>query len=936
MLITSLWAVIFLHCSLQTAQSQELLPVARPVTSFNEATLSNSLENDTLNNNILRTDSVSQRRNPLFSRNDSLSLASKDTVPKTSDPNSFIIDSEVQYKAKDSIFTDMITKKTYLYGDAEVKYQDITLTANTIILDMDSSTAVAYGARDSLNNEIGLPVFTDPSGEYEMRRMKYNFKTEKAIIQHIVTEQGEGFVVGDRAKKIEDNAYCMKDARYTTCDHHDHPHFYLNLTKAKVIPGKKTITGPAYLVVEDVKLPIVIPFAMIPTTSSYSSGFIFPSYRDESIRGFGLTDGGYYWAANDYFDLMAKGDIFTNGSWASRTTTNYKKRYKFSGRFNFQYMENIYSEKDLPDYKKTKDMSITWSHRQDAKANPYQTFSASVNYSTSSYDQNNINSIGTVNGSDISRNTKRSSISYSKRWAGKPYNLSLNLLHSQNSRDTTIDLTIPDITFTVNRFYPFKSKNKVGSNENFLEKISVSYTGNAKNYVSAKEYELGFTGNDFTNQWKNGMQHSIPVAMNFKFLKHFTLNPSFNYRERWYLSKTEQYWDEENQVIAKSDPISGFNRAYDYSLSAGTSTKIYTKFIPSKKLFGDKIEAIRHVATPSVSFSYSPDFSEAKYGFYDSFEYYDRKKDEIVEHQYSYYDGYLYGTPGSGKSGSMGLSLANTLEMKVKSTKDSTGFKKIKILESLNFSSSYNFLKDSVKLAPINMTGRTKIAGTNINFGARFNAYALDDSTGLVTNTFLINSDKKKLLRMESANLSFGYSIGSDTFKKKKNNEDTNQEQEDDSSNMPPLDPNDPTSGLPSFGQGEDRNLIAGDDGYADFSIPWNLSFNYSLRVNGRFDQTKKDYTYTVTSDVNFNGNMSLTPKWKINFSSGYSFDQKALAHTSMGISRDLHCWSMNFSLVPVGRYKSYFFTIRVNSSMLQDLKYDKRSSARDNPNFYN
>ena len=368
-------------------------------------------------------------------------------------------------------------------------------------------------------------------------------------------------------------------------------------------------------------------------------------------------------------------------------------------------MENVYSEKDLPDYRKTKDMSITWSHRQDTKANPFQTFSASVNYSTSSYDQNNINSIGTVNGNDISRNTKRSSISYSKRWPGKPFNLSLNLLHSQNSRDTTIDLTIPDVTFTVNRFYPFKKKNKVGSNENFLEKISLSYTGNAKNYVSAKEYDLGFSPDHFTNQWKNGAQHSIPVAMNFKFLKHFTLNPSFNYRERWYLSKTEQDWDEEQQAIIKSDPISGFNRAYDYSLSAGTSTKIYTFFKPWRKLFGNKIDAIRHVATPSVSFSYSPDFSDPKYGFYDWFEYYDENRDEVVRREYSYYEGYLYGTPGAGKSGSMGFSLGNTLEMKVRSEKDTTGFKKIKILESLNFSSSYNFLRDSVKLAPINMTG---------------------------------------------------------------------------------------------------------------------------------------------------------------------------------------------------------------------------------------
>lgn len=862
----------------------------------------------------------------------------QDTSVNKPKSEGFVIDAEIKYKAKDSIYTDMLTQKTYLYGDAEVSYQNVLLTAHTIILDMDSSTAVAFGTRDSLNKEIGLPVFKDPSGEYTMRRLKYNFNTEKAIIEHIVTEQGEGFVVGDKAKKIEDNAYCMKDAKYTTCNHHDHPHFYLNLTKAKVIPGKKTITGPAYLVVEDVKLPIIIPFAIIPTTSSYSSGFIFPSYRDEQIRGFGLTDGGYYWAANDYFDLMFKGDLFTNGSWATRFATNYKARYKYSGRLNFQYLVNIYSEKDLPDYRKTKDMSIAWTHRQDTKANPYQNFSASVNYSTSSFDQNNVNNLINANRNDISTNTKRSSISYSKRWAGKPFNFSANLLHSQNSRDTTIDLTIPDLTFTINRFYPFKRKSKVGSDENILEKISLSYSGNAKNYVHAKEKELGFSPDDFSTQWKNGVKHSIPVSMNFKFLKHFTLNPSFNYTERWYFSKVKKAYDEELNQVVNSDTISGFNRVYDYSFSAGTSTKIYTFFKPWRKLFGNKVEAIRHVATPSVSFSYRPDFGESKYGYYDWIEYYNPNTDEIVHHEYSHYDGAIYGTPGKGRSGSMGLSLGNTLEMKVKSSKDSTGFKKIKILESLNFSTSYNFLADSLKWQPISMSGRTKIFGTNINFGARFDPYALD--TTKTGSPIRVNksvwSTQRKLLRLETANLSFGLNFGSDTFKKKKESPD-NEEDQDELPNQEALNPDDINSQLPSFDQNTNRNLSEGNDGYAKFSIPWNISLNYSFRLNrGKFNKAKMDYDYKVTSDINMNGNLSLTPKWKINFSSGYSIDRKELAHTNIGISRDLHCWTMNFNLVPVGRYKSYFFTIRVNSSMLQDLKYEKRNSPRDNANFYN
>ncbi|WP_430815568.1 putative LPS assembly protein LptD [Carboxylicivirga sp. RSCT41] len=862
-----------------------------------------------------------------------------DTTKKES--GSFIIDAEVQYSAKDSIRLDNENQKTYMYGDAQVSYQDVLLKAHTIVLDMDSSTALAYGTVDSLGNEIGLPVFTDPSGEYTMRRMKYNFKTEKAIIEHIVTEQGEGFVVGNKAKKIEDNSYCMKDAKYTTCDHHDHPHFYLNLTKAKVIPGKKTVTGPAYLVVEDVKLPILVPFAIIPTTSSYSSGFLFPSYRDEQVRGFGLTDGGYYWAASDYFDFMVKGDIFTNGSWAIRTGTNYKVRYKYGGRFNFQYITNIFSEKDLPDYSKTKDMAINWTHRQDAKANPYQTFSASVNFSTSSFDQNNINNLYNPANNNISTNTKRSSISYSKRWAGKPYNFSANLLHSQNSRDTTIDLTIPDLTFTVNRFYPFKKKDKVGTKENMLEKISLSYTGNLKNYVHAKESELGLDGESLANQWQNGVRHSIPVAMNLKFLKHFTVTPSFNYTERWYLKKIEQGYDEESQSIVNTDTINGFNRVYDYSLSAGTSTKIYTFFKPWRKLFGDKVDAIRHVATPSVSMSYRPDFGDSRYGYYDWFEYYDEERDEIVRHDYSYYEGSLYGTPGRGKSGSMSVSLGNTLEMKVKSDKDTTGFKKLKILESLNFSTSYNFLADSLKWQPVNMTGRTKLFGTNVNFGAQFDPYALDTLNGQVIRVNeSVFSQQKKLFRMTSANLSFGLNFGSDTFKKKDRQDGTTDPNatQDDPNDLPPDPLNDQEFDPRAAFQGANASFVEGDDGYAKFEIPWNISINYSFRLTEdrqKFDPKKMAYDYKITSDINLNGNLSLTPKWRINFASGYSFDLKEIAHTNIGISRDLHCWSMNFNLVPVGRYKSYFFTIRVNSSMLQDLKYEKRNHPRDNDSFY-
>jgi lipopolysaccharide assembly outer membrane protein LptD (OstA) len=839
-----------------------------------------------------------------------------------------IIDSEVDYSAKDSI---KFTKgKVFLYGDASVNYQDVMLTAYQIELDLDSSLAYAEGRIDSLGNEEGLPIFKDPGGEYTMRTIRYNFETEKAIIEHVVTEQGEGYIVSKRAKKHKNNIYHLKNGKYTTCSYHDHPHFYLNLTKAKVIPGKKIITGPAYLVLEDVIMPVGIPFGFVPSTSKYSSGFILPAYGEESNRGFFLRDGGYYWAANDYFDLSLSGDIYTNGSWGSRLASRYKKRYKFSGSFNFQYITNITSEKELPDYNKTTDLSISWSHSQDAKANPFRRVSANVNFSTSSFHRNNVGSI--INPRQLAQNTQRSSISYSRQWPGSPFNFSANLQHSQNSRDTTIDLTMPNLTLTMNRLYPFKNKNKVGSNEAWYEKISLSYTGNASNRISTKESEV--LNSSLTEDWRNGMQHSIPVGMNFKLFRHFTLSPSFNYTERWYLKSIEKEYDSDQQRVVVSDTTQGFNRVYDYSFSVGTQTKLYTFFRPSRWLFGDGIQALRHMMTPSVSLSYRPDFGAPKYGYYDWFEYYDPNRDEVLRHDYSKYEGAMYGVPGKGESGSMSIGLNNNLEMKIKSRKDTTGFKKIPILESLNIRTSYNFLADSMNWSKINMSGRTKILGTSINYNAVYDPYALqlNDQGRPVRVNQLLWKSKKKLARFENASLSFGFSFGDKTFKKEKEVEDSEESADGELAG-------EQTNGLlNNFDSPQNETPSSPDNEavrYAEFSIPWNLSINYNMRiVQDEFDENKMDYNKKLTADISLNGNLELTEKWSFTFSSGYNLDRKEISHTNVRINRDLHCWSMSFNLVPVGSYKSYFFTIAVNSSMLRDLKYEKRSHARDNPSF--
>ncbi|MBN2742777.1 MAG: LPS-assembly protein LptD [Marinilabiliaceae bacterium] len=861
---------------------------------------------------------------------DTLSTASESAPAK-----SFIV-AEIKYTAKDSIIFSLDGQKVFLYQDAVVTYQDIELKAWFIEIDLERKEAYACGTVDTLGAEIGLPVYKDKQGEYTMRTMRYNFESKKALIEHVVTEQGEGFVVSDVAKKSDDNVFCLKGGMYTTCDHHDHPHFGLRLTKAKVIPGRKIITGPAYFVMEDVPIYFLfIPFGFVPSTSKYSSGIIMPSYGEESTRGFFLRNGGYYWAASDYFDFTVTGDVYMNGSWGLRTGSVYKNRYRYSGNFNAQYIKTITSEKDLPDYATSSDMSLTWSHRQDAKANPYRSVNASVNYSTSSFDRKNIANV--VNTNLLAQNTKRSSISYTQRWPDNPFNLSVNLLHSQNSRDTSIDLTIPDLTLTMNRLTPFKSKNKVGGKEVWYEKISFSYSATTKNYISTKESDLFTSASN--DDWKNGVKHAIPVSMNLKFLKYFVSSPSINYNERWYFQSIRKGWDADQQKVVTTDTISGFNRVWDYSYSIGTSTKLYTFYTPSRALFGDKINAIRHVMTPSVSMSYNPNFGEAKYGYYDWFEYYNPKSDEIVRHEYSKYEGSLYGSPGNSRSGSMSMSLGNTLEMKVKNDKDTTGFSKIKILESLNFSTGYNFLADSLKWQKVSMTGRTKIFKTDINFGASFDPYALD--TNKLGAPIRINQSHLKvnhqLLRLESANLSFGFSWGSDKMKKKKEGEDDAQQPGEDEDIAPEM-----TAETDRFGQplaqselrmmerDQQKTVEYDADGYAQFSIPWNISLNYNMRLaQGAFNKTKMDYDKEIVSDVSFNGSISPTSKWAISFSSGYSFDKKQLSHTSFNIRRNLHCWSMSLNLVPIGTYKSYFFTISANSSMLQDLKYEKQNANR-------
>jgi len=831
-----------------------------------------------------------------ISKNDSLvsdSIASEQT-------NGF--DAEIEYTAEGDI-TFIGTSKVIMSKNAQVKYKDIDLKAAYIELNMDSNLVYAVGKPDSTGAIAGKPVFKQGEQEFEADQIRYNFKTKKGIVTGVVTEQEGGFVHSGRTKLINDSTYCLRNGKYTTCDA-EHPHFYLEMTKAKVLSNKKIVTGPAYLVVEDLPIYFIfVPFGFFPNSPKYSSGLLMPSYGDEVNRGIFLRDLGYYWAANDYFDASVKGDLYSKGSRGIKLHTNYRLRYKFSGAFDLQYYKNVFGDKGLPDYKTQNDFAITWSHSMDSKSSPSQTFSASVNFSTSQFDQNN--SYTTEN---YLTNTKQSSISYSKRWENSPFNLSANLRHSQNSRDTTISLTLPQLTFNMSRIYPFKSKSRIGK-EKWYEKIGLSYSMDMQNTINTKENKL--MNSSLTKDWQNGIKHSIPVSTSFKALKYITVSPSVNYNERWYSQQIRKKYNPTTKQVEITDTLYGFTRDYDYSVSVGASTKIYGTYLPLNPK--SNIKGIRHMMTPSVSFSLRPDFSNPNFGMYGTVVDYVDDKGMPVILRYPYHEGAIFGTAGAGKSGSIGFSLNNTLEMKKVNTKDTTSkeaYTKVKLLDQLSIGGSYNLAADSLNLSNITISARTKVAGVDLNFGAILDPYAMDN--GHLINQYQF-SKNGQLARLTSANMSFGLS-----FKSKEGKEKAKEEEK--------LTPEQKTE--------LDQKILRQRTGdipeYADFSVPWDLSLNYSFRYS-KPDPTKSSQ---ITQTVDFNGNVSMTKQWKIGFSSGLDVQKLQITFTQFNIFRDLHCMQMSLNLVPFGYRQSYSFTIRATSTLLQDLKLSKRQSSYDNGNY--
>ena len=868
-------------------------------------------------------------------KNDTFLINASDTLPKKKET----LEGKVNYTAQDSI---VFTKGNmgYLYGDADVKYQDIAIKGEKITMSMDSSLIGATFGVDSLGKEYGYPIFDDKGTQYEMKNVRYNFKTEKAFISNIVTEQGEGYIVAKEAKKNDDNSFYMLNAKYTTCDLHDHPHFYLNLSKAKVRPGEDVVTGPAWLVVADVPLfPIVLPFAFFPFNETYSSGIIMPSYGDEMERGFYLHNGGYYFAISDYFDLSLTGEIYTKGTWGAGVQTNYRKRYKFSGNLNAYYLKTILGEKDMPDYSASTDFRVSWTHSQDPKANMYRTLSASVNYSTSSYNQRNLNSRYRR---EATNNTKSSTVNLTQRFPDSPWNLSATASVNQVSRDSTISATLPNISANMNRIYPFKRKNAIGD-ERWYEKISMSYSGEFRNSIHTKESE--FMKANIVKDWQNGMRHSIPISATFSLFDYINISPSFNYTERWYTGKELQEWDPIAKRHVVSDTIYGFNRVYDFNTSVSINTKLYGMYVPWK-MFGDKVQAIRHVFTPSISIGYRPDFGAPQFNFYETYSY-RNEYGEDVEHTYSPYSSMMFGAPSRGKQGNIGFDFKNNLEMKIRSENDSTGAKKISLIDDLGINFSYNMMADSLKWSMVNTNMRLKLSKSyTLSLNATWDPYLYEVNE----NGRPIKVDKLRVLngkgfgRLYSTGTSFSYSINQDTFSKlfgdkdDKNNKDDvpNGNIVDDGTigGEPEYeDPrNQPESMLNQEGDSQEFDRY----GYARTNVNWNLSFNYSLRYGyGDFDTSKLEYKGELTHSLGISGSLQPTKNWNFTFNTDYNFDLNKFTYVNCTLTRDLHCWSMSASFIPIGPYKSYNFMIRAKSSLLQDLKYEQRSSQYENMEWY-
>lgn len=839
---------------------------------------------------------------------DTVMLQVADTVRRAKKAG---LDKPISGKASDSLYYDLRNKMVYIYEQGDVSYGDMNLKADFMNINLDNKNIYAYGKADTVDGApvMTRPVFTQGTTTLNMDTITYNIESQRAKIKSIATQQGDGWLVGTSVKKMEDNTINIEGGMYTTCDQTDHPHFYLAMTKAKVIPGKKAITGPAYLVMEDVPIYFLgVPEGFFPLNTGPKSGILMPTYGEEATRGFYIRGLGYYFTLSEHMDLALTGGIYTLGSWEANVRSRYIKRYKYSGNLNFDFSSVKSGDKGDADYIKQNTFKLQWTHSQDAKANPGSTFSASVNLASSGYSKYSANTLN-----DMLSTQTNSSISYSKNWAGTPFSLSMNMAVSQNSQTKAISVTLPTVSFNVSRFYPFKRAVKIGK-DRWYEKISMSYSGKLTNSVSATESDI-FSRQTLDNM-RNGVQHTIPVQASFNVLNYINITPSFNYNERWYFKKVDQQWNPTTNMAEELDPQYGFYRLYDYTTALSFSTTLYGMWQVREKYKNFKLQAIRHTFSPSISFSYAPDFSNQKYGYFKTVQSDSTGRTTV----YSPFADNAYGTPSQGRSMAMSFSLSQSLEAKVLSKRDSTGIKKISLIDDFSISGSYNFLADSMKLSNISLSLRSTFSGKiGINLRATLDPYEVSPE-GIRYNK--LTWRRGNLGRIINTGWSFGYSF--------KSRDNTKQPAINDINSVPPEYMNpfyDPYGTMDPVLR---RQYMA--NAYYDFSLPWNIGFNYAVNYSVSYvNNGTTGIRRNITQTIGFNGSITFSPKMAATFSGGYDIATNKLTTSSISITRDLHCWQMSFSWIPFGYYKSWSFHIGVKAASLQDLKYDKSQSMYDN-----
>ena len=833
------------------------------------------------------------------------------------------IETTINYSSIDSIFYDLKTQTIKLYGKSKIDYGDINLEAHEILVDWNEQIIDANYMTDSTGKKVGKPVFTEDNQSYETDKITYNFESRKAKIKGIVTQLDDAYMQGEDVKKNEQDELFIHEAKYTTCNLAN-PHFHISSKKIKVIPGKKVVSGPFHLKFGNVPTPLGFIFGMFPQPKKTVSGIIMPNYGEEKMRGFYLRDGGYYFALNDNLDLRLTGDIYSKGSYGLTLGTNYKKRYAYSGSLRFNFNKSKMGDFENP--ATSNDFSFSWSHTPDSRGKSSR-FSSSVNFQTNSYNQNK--NLVYSNFNESINAQFNSNISYSKTFKESPFNFSANLRHSQNVQTKKVNLTLPDISYNMSRIYPFKNVGKLGKTA--LGKLSISHRFTGKIDLSNGSVGSSFSGinvinssNDFSEQIefnfdninsildrsKIGGKHTIPISTSFNLLKYFTVSPSINYNEIWYFKKLNYTYNEIENGI-EIDTTNAFSRAWSYSSAFSMSTRVYGTVFFKK----GKIKAIRHVISPEISFSFSPDFTKPKYGYYENIQINETGEKKLL----SKYENFLYGTPRIGSSASMNFYLGNNLEMKVLDKNDTiSGTKKIKIFENLSFSSSYNFLADSFNLNPIRFSTRTSFFKRLINLSVSGNidpySYKLDSISELSNGTKMIYQRRINEMSFKNnqgigslafINIALGFRFSAKDFQG-----DAKEEEKES-----------------TFGTRQEIDYINSNIAeYIDFNVPWSLNASYNLnrRKIGFRDPT-------ITQTLTLSGDLSLSEKTKLSFRSGYDFKNKMFTQTSINATRDLHCWRINFSWVPFGRFQSYNLSINAVSALLQDLKLEKRSRFFDN-----